>query len=361
MLVMAFLFGGISEYVTGAGDSPNGPASAHPFLSQGAGGGVSLFAWLVIMGLTLGMSILRWPQLVRPTAVCFLVKAVQNGLSIVASLAGIVFMILAMPIAGFASPVHLTAAAVSAVMIPATILNIVLSLSFLLFYLYLGRRAWRVDQEFRRLAAESIQSATIPWSRRVVGALAWAMAIGFAVSLIVWEAGVVTQQVVNQAVGAPKISGGPIEKANAALGLSMNELAWRQATDPDPAKRSADASTRECAGGRRLRARQLQVPRYTRRRALSQLETIRARSPISRTAEDRRLQCGFNVLPRHGPRPTRRARSSPEVVRPGRPMDARESQRRRRAKEISRGSGRVLYMKSREPTRALPEKAPKGP
>jgi serine/threonine protein kinase len=238
MLVMAFFFGGIAQYITG--NSPTGEASAHRLNLKGAGDAVSLFAWLVIVGLTLAMSILRWPQLVRPTAICFLVKAVQNGLSIVGSLAGVAFMIFAMPIAGFASAADWTAAAVSAVMIPATILNIFVSLSFLLFYLYLGRQAWRVDQEFRRLAAESIQTATIPWSRRLIGALAWVMAIGFAVSLIVWEAFAVTQKVVDQPVSAPKFSGDRLDNAKAAIGLSMNDLAWRQATDPDPAKRSAD-------------------------------------------------------------------------------------------------------------------------
>jgi hypothetical protein len=237
MLIMAFFFGGIAQYITGS--SPTGEASAHRLNLKGAGDGVSLFAWLVIVGLTLGMSILRWPQFVRPTAFCFLVKAVQNGLAIVGSLAGIVFMILALPTVGSASAADSAAAALSAILIPATILNIVVSLSFLLFYLYLGRLAWRVDQEFRRLAAESIQSATIPRSRRWVGALAWVMAIGFAAGLIAWEAFVVTQQVVDQAVSPRKISAGPLEKTKGALGRTMNELAWRQATDPDPAKRSA--------------------------------------------------------------------------------------------------------------------------
>jgi hypothetical protein len=39
--------------------------------------------------MTLSMVVLWWPQLVRPTAICFLAKAVQNGMAVVAGLVGI--------------------------------------------------------------------------------------------------------------------------------------------------------------------------------------------------------------------------------------------------------------------------------
>ena len=66
------------------------------------------------------------------------------------------------------------------------------------FYLYLGRRAWRIDQELRRLAAGSGQSIAIPWLRRSIGVLAWCGAIGYAAIILVWEVGVVAKQIVDR-------------------------------------------------------------------------------------------------------------------------------------------------------------------
>ena len=145
------------------------------------------------------MSILRWPQLVRPTAFCFLVKAVQSGLSILSGLAGVIVMILALRSRGF-TPLNTGIGVVEAVLIPTTVLNMIVSLSFLLFYLYLGRRAWRIDQEFRRLAASPGQSLAVPWRRRSIGGLAWIAAIAFAVYIFVWESGILVQQLLNRNV-----------------------------------------------------------------------------------------------------------------------------------------------------------------
>jgi serine/threonine protein kinase len=240
MLIMAFLFGGLSDYVRNNGTSPAAVTPIHPLLSPEVGSGVSLFSWLVIISLTLGMGFLKWPQLVRPTAICFLAKSVQSGLNIAGSVAGVIVMIFVLS-SGKIQPLDNVGAAVaSVVMIPATILNIIVSLSFLLFYLFLGRRTWRIDQEFRRLAAGTLQSAAMPRLRRWSGSLAWALAIAFAVSVCLWEAGFATQQIIQQAASPSPGFSGPIEKSKQALGSEMNDSAWHQATDPDPAKRSAD-------------------------------------------------------------------------------------------------------------------------
>ena len=68
--------------------------------------------------------------------------------------------------------------------ITSMFLNILWSLSFLFFYLYLGRRAWRVDSEFRRMAAPSLRSEKPPWVRRISGPIAWLMAGAATVALI---------------------------------------------------------------------------------------------------------------------------------------------------------------------------------
>jgi serine/threonine protein kinase len=244
MLVLALVFGGVSEYVKGSGTSSTveGVEDArHPFLSSEAGASFNLAAWLIISSLTVGMSFLRWPQLVRPTAVCFLAKAGLNGVHVISSLATIVFLTLSF----LRDPTaidelgHGGVSLLPSVLIPATFLNMIVSLLFLSSYLYLGRRAWRVDQELRDLAAGSIRSADIPWSRRVIGVVAWVLAIGFALILIVWDGGVATQSVVEKALSARKAGGGALEKMQGLMGSQLNKVAWQQLTDPDPSKRGS--------------------------------------------------------------------------------------------------------------------------
>jgi tetratricopeptide (TPR) repeat protein len=129
-----------------------------------------------------------------------------------------------------------------AVMIPATIVNVFWSLSFLFFYLYLGRRAWRIDQELRGLTAGSIRAGDIPWLRRSIGRLAWALAIGFASSLIVWEGGVAMLAIVGKSLESGKESGATLENIEDAVGPQLNKIAWQQATNPDPAARVPNAA-----------------------------------------------------------------------------------------------------------------------
>ena len=240
MLIMAFLFGGVSDFIRtndSASTVQDVEDAAHPFLSRRAGSAINLAAWVIISSLTLGMSFLRWPQLVRPTAVCFLTKAGLSGLQIATGLVTVLFLVVSLwrerptlEALGNGSPFLLPA-----VMIPATFINIIWSLSFLYFYLYLGRRAWRIDQEFRGLAVGSIRSKSVPWLRRSMGFLAWALAISFALSLIVWQGGVATRAVSGRALTGPAASVGPVER----MKETMNKVAWQQATDPNPAARAS--------------------------------------------------------------------------------------------------------------------------
>ena len=94
------------------------------------------------------MSFLRWPQLVRPTAICFLAKAGRTGAcrSLTAWPAssrepGAPGSTATAPVLGL----ERDPAVASLVIVASMFLNILWSLSFLFFYLYLGRRAWRVD------------------------------------------------------------------------------------------------------------------------------------------------------------------------------------------------------------------------
>ena len=339
MLIIACFFGGVSEYVVAGPDGTNTVAPIDPFLSQSARSLTGFLAWLFITSLTVGMSFLRWPQLVRPTAVCFLAKAVQNGLSIAGGLAGIVVLTFGLWTVGMESFTTASASAFSAVMIPATILNIIFSFSFLLFYLYLGRLAWRIDQEFRRLAANSTEPAAIPILRRWAGRLGWAMAIVFA--LIVWvrEMGQSMQSVADKAVSAQSNGSGPMGKTEEALGSQMNQLAWRQATDPDPAKRSAAEAIKNALQAVEYRP---ENPRFLQTLGVARYRTGDYSGAIADLEKHIRLggpsvsSTFFLAMAR----PEGRARSGQKVVRRRRPANARNEKRRRRADALSRGSSR---------------------
>jgi tetratricopeptide (TPR) repeat protein len=186
------------------------------------------------------MSFLRWPQLVRPTAICFLSKAGLSGVRVVSGLASVFFLALSLwrERSALAATENGEVLILPAVMIPATIVNVIWSLSFLFFYLYLGRRAWRIDQELRGLTAGSIHASDIPWPRRSIGGLAWVLAIGFAMSLIVWEGGVAMLAIVGKSLESGTASGATLENIKGAVDSQLNKVAWQQATNPDPAARA---------------------------------------------------------------------------------------------------------------------------
>jgi tetratricopeptide (TPR) repeat protein len=110
--------------------------------------------------------------------------------------------------------------------------------TMLLFFLYLGRRAWRIDQEYRILARRA-NPVEPPPLRRWISRLAWAMAIYY-VAVLIGNAGFnlytsgstlasmpSTYAVIKTPTGVTK-TGNPQE---------WNNHAWKLATDSDPSHR----------------------------------------------------------------------------------------------------------------------------
>jgi tetratricopeptide (TPR) repeat protein len=115
---------------------------------------------------------------------------------------------------------------VSILIVAGSLLFLMWSFSFLFLYLHLGRRAWRIDQEFHRLAARSLQSATVAPVRRTVATLAWSASIVCTLGLVGWQTWSLYQ-------GAREA----LDGAKSEVAEDLNTLAWQQATDPDPARR----------------------------------------------------------------------------------------------------------------------------
>jgi serine/threonine protein kinase/tetratricopeptide (TPR) repeat protein len=199
-----------------------------------------LLAFAIVMTtLTVSMIVSRWPQLVRPTAVCFLAKAVQEALATLATLASLLFLVgrsLFGATRGFADlglPSWRGASVIQLLIVSGSLLFLIWSFSFLLLYLHLGRRAWRIDQEFRRLAASSLRSATVAPVRRTVATLAWFASIVCTLGLVGWTTWSLYQ-------GAREA----LDGAKATVAEELNTLAWQQATDPDPARRIPEEALR---------------------------------------------------------------------------------------------------------------------
>ena len=215
-------------------------------MTSGVAGTASLLLNLIggfsIAGLTSALVFGKWPQVVRPAALCFLSKVVATGLNIVATF-------LASALMGYAVygsvPASNTAGAGSvatAVFGGTTFLfgvSVLVSISLAAFYLYLGRRAWRIDQEYRTLAGRMRASMTTSGMRKWLGRLAWGAAVYYALVLVGSSASAIygmaraleslprSTAVIKSSTGIA-ISGNPRE---------WNNQAWRLATDPDPAKR----------------------------------------------------------------------------------------------------------------------------
>jgi serine/threonine protein kinase len=242
MLVLAFLtllgasFVPLAAYVTLL--TQPAPSKTSGSFAETLWNSAPFLAFAIVMTtVTVSMIVSRWPQLVRPTAVCFLAKAVQEGLTILAGLARLVSLGRSLFDAtrGFAdlgipsSP----GVGVSIVIGASSLLFLLWSFSFLFLYLHLGRRAWRIDQEFRRLAAGSLRSATVAPVRRAVATLAWCASIVCTLGLVGWQ----TWSVYQGARGA-------LDGAKATVAEELNTLAWQQATDPDPARRNPEEALR---------------------------------------------------------------------------------------------------------------------
>ena len=191
-----------------------------------------------IAGLSAALVYERWPQLVRPTALCFLSKVLGTVLSMIAT-------VLASAVVGYAffgimPDARLDVAASSAVAlsfggVAFLALSLFVSASLLVFFLYLGRRAWRIDQEYRSLAGAMRGVDTTSPRRRSLGRLAWGAAIFYA-AVLIGGAGYNLYTSASAALSMPTsfavvksptgftISGDPNE---------WNTLAWKLATDSD--------------------------------------------------------------------------------------------------------------------------------
>ena len=266
MLIMAILFGGIGRYAESNLSpyaSPRQPVAvvATPPISY-----VGECFWVAIVSLTLGMSVLRWPQLVRPTAICFLAKAAELGLSVISGFAGAAIestAILGMPTAPDAALAQDPKLA-SVVVIASMLLNAAWSISFLLFYLYLGRTLWRIDSEFRNLAAGSLRSTPAPRMRRIIGAIAWFLAASVSVVIVGFQARILAEKVID--VGSA-IRGGPANssrEARSKFARQMNDSAWQLATDSDAGSRIKAIALGNVENALRSRTRESPLPANAR-------------------------------------------------------------------------------------------------
>jgi serine/threonine protein kinase len=217
--------------------------SANVFRILNLGGG------LVIAGLSAGLVFGKWPQLVRPTALCFLSKMVGIVLSLLSTIVSSAVIGTALlgvvPAGGRENSV---AFAITATLSGATLLIVstLFTISLLVFYLYLGRRAWRIDQEYRTLVGGAGQPALIPSSRKWLSRIAWCAAIYYAIvyvgdSIHTIYTGVTTlgtmpksYAVIHSSTGVT-ISGNPQE---------WNNRAWRLANDADPNERNPAEAVR---------------------------------------------------------------------------------------------------------------------
>jgi serine/threonine protein kinase len=239
MLIMAFLFGGATDYVRATINPQVVTAGGDAALLNQLGGWVRPIFWIVMTSLTLTMFIARWPQLVRPVSTCFLAKAAQSGITVLGNLvnvASLAWSLAREKSLSFDDEV-LSPAIASTIMLSSTAVGTLWALSFVFFFLYLGRRAWRINQEFRTMATGSIHFAATPWRRRFIGGLAWCLVVVSSVCLIGWQTTKVALTVAGGVFG-------PLGGRDAAndrtdmLAETMNAGAWRSATDPNPENHS---------------------------------------------------------------------------------------------------------------------------
>jgi tetratricopeptide (TPR) repeat protein len=120
------------------------------------------------------------------------------------------------------------------------------SVSILIFFFYLGRRAWRIDQDYRSLASRIELNTAISSSRKWLGGLAWAGAIFYALTVNGISA-VADYALLLTAVKGPKTSaeitapGGGTIRGNPE---EWNSTAWKLATDADPTQRNPGEAVR---------------------------------------------------------------------------------------------------------------------
>jgi hypothetical protein len=202
----------------------------------------NLTAGFSIVGLCAGLAVWQWPQLTRPTALCFLAKVVATVIGFVGTVLGSAVMGYALfGVAPAASQSDAATMAITATFGAVTLLGLgaLVSLTLLVFFLYLGRRAWRIDQEYRSLAHMTQKGATIAPLRKWLGRLGWGAAIYYAAIINLSAAyGVYSSAstlahmprsfAVIRSVRGVALSGNPQE---------WNDTAWKLATSSDPNQR----------------------------------------------------------------------------------------------------------------------------
>jgi hypothetical protein len=191
-----------------------------------------------IAGLSAALVFARWPQLVRPAALCFLSKVVGTVLGMIATL-------LASAVVGYAvlgimpdarqDVAASTAVALSLGGVTLLALSMLVSASLLVFFLYLGRRAWRIDQEYRSLAGAMHGIDTTSPRRKSLGRLAWGAAIFYAAVLV---GGAVYNLYASASAALSMPRSVAVIKSQTGFTISgdpneWNTLAWKLATDPD--------------------------------------------------------------------------------------------------------------------------------
>jgi len=222
---------------------PSLGASVRLFRALNLGGGLS------IAGLVAALFFGRWPQLVRPTALCFLSKVVGIALQLLATVLGSAVMGYALfGVIPSAEKGNAAAMAVGATFGTAAILALstLVTVSLLVFYLYLGRKAWRIDQEYRGLAGKSQETAATPPLRKWLGRLAWGAAIYYALVLVGDSvnnlySGVITLLTMPKSFAVIKSSTGVSISGNPQ---EWNNRAWKLATDSDVNQRDPAEAVR---------------------------------------------------------------------------------------------------------------------
>jgi serine/threonine protein kinase len=208
---------------------------------------LNLLGGLCFAGLAACLAFWKWPQFVRPTAFCFLAKVVQTVLGMVGNIVG--SAVLGYAALGAVPEERIPSAIVigGGVGAAATLVfGTLISGSLLVFFLYLGRRAWRIDQEYRILADQLLALAKMPASRLWIGRLAWAAALFYALVLIGSSAFNLYGSVVALKT-MPKTAAVIVSSTGAAITLNpveWNNHAWRLATDPDPSARDSTEAVR---------------------------------------------------------------------------------------------------------------------
>jgi serine/threonine protein kinase len=193
---------------------------------------------LSIAGLSAALVFARWPQLVRPTALCFLSKVLGTILTMVATLLS--SAVVGSAVLGIMPDAREDVSASTAVALTvggAALLGLsmLVSASFLVFFLYLGRRAWRIDQEYRSLAGAMHGIDTTSPGRKWLGRIAWGAAIFYVAVLI---GGAVYNLYASASAALNMSNSFAVIKSSTGFAISgdpneWNTLAWKLATDSD--------------------------------------------------------------------------------------------------------------------------------